>query len=257
MAKRDPESYSPTATPTDNSRSGKSKPILKVIEETCQRCMAWDDQPRNCQLVHCRTWPFRTGTDPWRKPPTEAQLAVRRAQAHKLNAGTPPSRPTDTSAYEGEVSLASCHKRYGSGGEESALVELAQLPARRPAAQALPDEPGLEIRGGKKVGRDPSNMTQDELRALGHEPITPRAALLKQCRMCTGKINPRASCPDASCPARSHLMGEARKPRSEKQKAASKQQGKRLRQLAQGGKPEQVKKPDDATLKESEGEVPE
>jgi hypothetical protein len=235
MAKRDPVSNSPTVTPDDNGDSGKSKPILKVVVETCQRCMGWDDHPRNCKLVHCPTWPFRTEADPWRKPPTEAQLAARRAQAHKLNAGAPLYSATDTSAHAGEVSLAACHKHCGSEGEKSAVAEAVQPPARRrAAAQPLPDEPGLEISGGKKVGRDPRNMTQEELRALGHEPLTPRAALVKQCRMCTGKANPKAWCPDTNCPARPHLMGEARKPRTEKQKAVSVKQGKRLRRLALG-----------------------
>ena len=40
---------------------------------------------------------------------------------------------------------------------------------------------GLEIRNGHEVGRDPREMTADELNALGHQPMSLQKALRLRC----------------------------------------------------------------------------
>ena len=86
---------------------------------------------------------------------------------------------------------------------------------------------GLEIRNGHEVGRDPREMTADELNALGHQPISLQRALRLRCIDCSGdSVNEVRLCTVVRCPAWPFRMGENpwRKPASEKLK----EHGRRL-----------------------------
>ena len=44
------------------------KPVLQAIRERCIDCCAGSThEVRYCTAVACAAWPFRMGTDPWRK----------------------------------------------------------------------------------------------------------------------------------------------------------------------------------------------
>jgi hypothetical protein len=43
---------------------------------------------------------------------------------------------------------------------------------------------GLELRGKHPVGRDPREMTREELREMGHEPMSPLQAIRAHCLDC-------------------------------------------------------------------------
>lgn len=52
----------------------------------------------------------------------------------------------------------------------------------------MPTPAGLEPGdGGHAIGRDPRTMTQGELRAMGHEPMSPLAAIRLRCLDCCGE----------------------------------------------------------------------
>jgi hypothetical protein len=79
------------------------KPLLRAMRARCLDCCA--DQPnevRLCTQVHCPLWPYRMGTDPWRKEPSEAQLAHARTLAAKrrAEAGKQPSGGRESAKSE-------------------------------------------------------------------------------------------------------------------------------------------------------------
>jgi hypothetical protein len=85
--------------------------------------------------------------------------------------------------------------------------------------------PGLELHQGHPAGRDPREMTRDELRAAGHEPMSPLQAHRARCLdCCVGQANEVALCTVVGCPAWPFRMGTNpwRKPVSEGQRAAAK-----------------------------------
>jgi len=45
----------------------------------------------------------------------------------------------------------------------------------------------IDATDGHKVGRDPRTMTQDEIKACGHEPMPVLAALRAKCLDCVGE----------------------------------------------------------------------
>jgi len=46
----------------------KKRPILKVIRANCLKCsVSQPKEVRLCQFVDCPLWPYRMGTDPFRK----------------------------------------------------------------------------------------------------------------------------------------------------------------------------------------------
>lgn len=45
---------------------------------------------------------------------------------------------------------------------------------------------GLELRDGEEIGRDPREMTQEEIQACGHEPMPVLAAIRARCLDCCG-----------------------------------------------------------------------
>jgi len=75
--------------------------------------------------------------------------------------------------------------------------------------EGLPDEAGKEIGPeGEPVGRDPRKMRPDELRALGHRPMSPIRALRLRCLDCCGGSAKEVRwCVAADCPAWPFRMG--------------------------------------------------
>ena len=69
-------------------------------------------------------------------------------------------------------------------------------------------KPGLKIHQGHPAGRDPREMTQDELRDAGHEPMSPLQALRARCLDCCGDQEKEvALCPAVDCPSWPFRMG--------------------------------------------------
>jgi hypothetical protein len=61
---------------------------------------------------------------------------------------------------------------------------------------------GLEIREGQEAGRDPRQMTAEELAALGHNAMSPLKALRLRCiDCCAGSSLEVRLCTAVSCPA--------------------------------------------------------
>jgi hypothetical protein len=57
---------------------------LQAIRARCLDCCAGQaNEVAVCPVVECPAWPFRMGTNPWRKPPSEARReAARRTMTH-------------------------------------------------------------------------------------------------------------------------------------------------------------------------------
>jgi hypothetical protein len=69
-------------------------------------------------------------------------------------------------------------------------------------------EPGSGDAAGTFVGRDPREMTQDELRAMGHEPMSVIQALRLKCVDCVGgSANEVRLCVEMACASWSFRMG--------------------------------------------------
>jgi hypothetical protein len=80
---------------------------LQTIRARCVDCCAYQEKEvALCPTVDCPSWPFRMGTDPWRKPASKARREAARQVMTKLNAsrqkgdGTAPTRspPDDGTA---------------------------------------------------------------------------------------------------------------------------------------------------------------
>ena len=67
---------------------------------------------------------------------------------------------------------------------------------------------GLELRHRQEVGRDPHQMTADELIALGHNPMSPLKALRLRCIDCYGGcLKSVRGCTSKDCPSWPFRMG--------------------------------------------------
>ena len=83
---------------------------------------------------------------------------------------------------------------------------------------------GLELRHGQDVGRDPRDMTADELNALGHDRMGPLKALRLRCVDCSGgSVAEVWGCELVQCPAWPFRMGKNpwRAPASDERRALS------------------------------------
>jgi hypothetical protein len=92
-------------------------------------------------------------------------------------------------------------------------------------------KPGLKLHEGRPAGRDPREMTQDELREAGHEPMSPLRAVRARCLDCCGYQEKEvALCPARDCPAWPFRMGTDpwRKPASEARRVAARRVMTRL-----------------------------
>ncbi len=58
----------------------------KVIRAKCIDCCGGSlIAVSECTLERCPLWPWRMGKNPYRKPPTEAQLEAARKKVEKIN----------------------------------------------------------------------------------------------------------------------------------------------------------------------------
>jgi len=67
---------------------------------------------------------------------------------------------------------------------------------------------GLEKRDGYDVGRDPREMSQDELRQMGHKPMSALKATRLKCLDCAESVGAVRRCADIACPIWSFRMGK-------------------------------------------------
>ena len=84
--------------------------------------------------------------------------------------------------------------------------------------------PGLKLHQGHPAGRYPREMTKDELRAAGHEPMSPLQALRARCLdCCVHQEKEVALCTAVKCPSWPYRMGTDpwRKPASEARREAA------------------------------------
>ena len=87
-------------------------------------------------------------------------------------------------------------------------------------------KPGLKLYQGHPAGRDPREMTQHELKAAGHEPMSPLQALRGRCLdCCAQRPNEVALCAAVDCPSWPFRTGTDpwRKPASEARREAARQ----------------------------------
>jgi hypothetical protein len=85
-------------------------------------------------------------------------------------------------------------------------------------------KPGLKLHQGHPAGHDPREMTQDQLRKAGHEPMSPLQALRARCLDCCGYQEKEvALCPSVDYPSWPFRMGTDpwRKPASEARREAA------------------------------------
>jgi hypothetical protein len=89
----------------------------------------------------------------------------------------------------------------------------------------------LEKRDGWDVGRDPRQVSREELIGAGHKPMSAQRALRARCLdCCAGSANEVRLCTAISCPAWPFRLGSSpwRPPASEARREAQRQAGARL-----------------------------
>jgi hypothetical protein len=113
---------------------------------------------------------------------------------------------------------------------------------------ALGTEAGFD---GHRIGRDPRKMSQGELRALGHVPMSPLSALRMRCLdCCAGSADEVRKCMSVTCPAWPYRMGVSpwRAPLSEAEKVRRRQILARVGKMAgNSSEPEKSRRPDGAS----------
>jgi hypothetical protein len=85
-------------------------------------------------------------------------------------------------------------------------------------------KPGLKLYQGHPAGRDPREMTTEELKAAGHEPMSPLQAIRAHCLDCCAyQEREVALCPAVDCPSWPFRMGSNpwRKPPSKVRREAA------------------------------------
>ena len=127
---------------------------LQAIRAHCLDCCVYqENEVALCPAVDCPSWPFRMGTDPWRKPASEPRREAARRTMTSLNArrrkqdGTAPSAspPDDgTAPFSAEGSEAAptwdtgrvdrepntvLHREERNGREERRDAQCAVVPA--------------------------------------------------------------------------------------------------------------------------------
>lgn len=111
---------------------------------------------------------------------------------------------------------------------------MADFPDSAPAPDSLNKirrAAGLEIRDGYHVGRDPRQMTAEELDRLGHNAMSPLKALRLRCvDCCAGSANEVRLCVSVSCASWPFRMGQNpwRAPASEAQREAGRAMARRM-----------------------------
>src|ERR1700738_101761 len=99
----DPAGRDPRKMTRDELREAGHEPMspLQALRARCLDCCA--QQPKDvalCPAVGCPSWPFRMGTDPWRKTASEARreaarktMAETTARRRKRRGAKPPAAP--------------------------------------------------------------------------------------------------------------------------------------------------------------------
>ncbi len=92
---------------------------------------------------------------------------------------------------------------------------------------------GLELENGHAIGRDPRDMSQDELREIGHERMSPLKALRLRCvDCCAGSTYEVRACVAVDCPSWPFRMGKnpwrEKRQLSDEQRAAMAERGRKL-----------------------------
>jgi len=121
-------------------------------------------------------------------------------------------------------------------------------------------KPGIKLYQGHPAGRDPREMTRDELREAGHEPMSPQQAIRARCLDCCGYQEKEvALCPAVDCPSWPFRMGTDpwRKPASEARREAARRTMTSLntRRRKQDGTAPSASPPDDGTAPFSGGRI--
>jgi hypothetical protein len=81
---RDPREMAP-----EELRGAGHKPIspLQALQARCLDCCAGQvNEVALCPVVECPAWPFRMGTNPWRRPASEARRDSARRTMEMINA---------------------------------------------------------------------------------------------------------------------------------------------------------------------------
>jgi hypothetical protein len=82
---RDPRQMSPDEL---TAMGQKRRSPMDAIRAKCLDCRAGStNEVRQCVAVTCPNWPFRTGHNPWRAPPSEVQREASRTNAARMHAG--------------------------------------------------------------------------------------------------------------------------------------------------------------------------
>jgi len=197
-------------------------PVLKAMRAHCLDCCGGSaSEVRMCVSYHCPQWEFRMGTNPFRKPASEAQ----RAQGRKLGA---------------RMRQKSAEALNLNGPENDEPVAGTGVGTGKPRDKSILIKPRDD---------DPRPMAQDEVWEMDPEPPAPLTALRARCLDCCGD-SPLAvrNCMMLSCPQWAFRMGTNpfRKPASEAQRAQGRKLGARMRQ----------KSAEALSLKGSENEEP-
>ena len=78
---RDPR----TMSQTDLTNLGHEQMSpMEAIRHKCLDCAGSSEEVRKCVALACPSWPFRTGKNPWRAPPSEAQREAARKTAARV-----------------------------------------------------------------------------------------------------------------------------------------------------------------------------
>jgi len=103
-AGRDPREM----TPEELREAGHEPlPPLQAIRAHCLDCCGHQaNEVVLCTTVECPSWPFRMGTDPWRKPASEARREAARATMTRINARRRKRDGPETSASPSEHGIA-------------------------------------------------------------------------------------------------------------------------------------------------------
>jgi hypothetical protein len=72
----------------DELREAGHEPMspLQALRARCLDCCGQEKEVALCPAADCPSWPFRMGTDPWRKPASEARREAARRTMAEINA---------------------------------------------------------------------------------------------------------------------------------------------------------------------------
>lgn len=63
--------------------------VMDALRARCLDCCAGSaSEVRKCVSMNCPAWPFRTGSNPWRAPASDAQRESARRNAARMNASS-------------------------------------------------------------------------------------------------------------------------------------------------------------------------